>query len=73
MNFVKPAWNDEAQFGTLAKRAQCYLLLGEPENALRELTTMHRLCRVLESRPTSQPMTLVAAMISKAWCRPNIS
>jgi len=49
---------------TLAQRAQCYLLLGQPEAALRELTLVHDLRRLLEARPTGQPMTLVAAMIN---------
>ncbi|MDB6112467.1 MAG: hypothetical protein JWR69_4217 [Pedosphaera sp.] len=49
---------------TLAQRAQCYLLLGQPEPALRELTLVHDLCRLLEARPTGRPMTLVAAMIN---------
>jgi hypothetical protein len=51
---------------TLAQRAHCYLLLGEPDKALRELTLFHNLCRVLESAPTGKPMTLVAAMINVA-------
>jgi hypothetical protein len=51
---------------TLAQRAQCYLLLGQPEPALRELTLIHDLCRLLEARPAGQPMTLVAAMINVA-------
>jgi len=50
----------------LALRAQCYLLLGEPDKALGELTQMHDLCRLLEGRPTGEPMTLVAAMINVA-------
>jgi hypothetical protein len=50
----------------LALRAQCHLLLDEPDQALRELTLMHHLCRLLEGRPTGQPMTLVAAMINVA-------
>jgi hypothetical protein len=49
---------------TLAQRAHCFLLLGEPDKALRELTLFHDLCRVLESAPTGNPMTLVAAMIN---------
>jgi hypothetical protein len=50
----------------LAVRAQCYLLMGEPEKALRELTVIHHMARMFEGRPTSQPMTLVAAMINSA-------
>lgn len=53
---------------TLAQRAHCYLLLGEPDKALRELTLFHDLCRVLEGAPTGKPMTLVAAMINVAVC-----
>lgn len=51
---------------TLAQRAKCYLLLGQPEKALRELTLIHGLSRLLEARPTGRPMTLVAAMINVA-------
>jgi hypothetical protein len=46
----------------LAERAQCYLLLGQPSQALRELTMMHDLHRLLAGKPT----TLVAAMIDVA-------
>ena len=51
---------------TLAQRAQCYLLLGQPEKALSEVTLLHDLCRLLEGAPTGKPMTLVAAMINVA-------
>lgn len=47
---------------SLAERAQCYLLLGQPEHALEELTMLHNLRRVLAGKPT----TLVAAMIDVA-------
>jgi hypothetical protein len=50
----------------LAALAECYMVLGEPEKALDELTLIHQLCRVLEARPTGRPMTLVAAMINVA-------
>ena len=50
----------------LAQRAQCHLLLGQPENALRELTLFHDMSRLLEARPTGKPMTLIAAMINVA-------
>jgi hypothetical protein len=50
----------------LADRAKCYLLLGQPDKALRELTLMHDLRFFLEARPTHKPMTLVAAMINVA-------
>lgn len=51
---------------TLAQRAQCYLLLGEPDKALHELTLIHDICRILEKPPTGQPETLVEAMINVA-------
>jgi hypothetical protein len=51
---------------TLAQRAQCLLLLGQPERALRELALCHDLSRLLEARPTAKPMSLVAAMINVA-------
>jgi hypothetical protein len=47
---------------TLAQRTQCYLLLGEPEKALHELTLMNDSRHVL----TGKPMTLVSAMINVA-------
>ena len=57
-NFIEV--RDVAQ--TLASRAQCYLLLGQPEKALREMTLLHDLCRMLEGKP----MTVVSAMINVA-------
>ena len=51
---------------TLAQRAQCDLLLGEPNEALHELTLVHNVCRILEKPPTGQPETLVEAMINVA-------
>ena len=50
---------------TLTQRAQCYLLLKQPEAALRELTLLHDLRRVL----TCKPVTLVAAMVNVAVAR----
>jgi hypothetical protein len=49
---------------TLAGRAVCYLLLGQPDKALNEMTLLHNLSRLLEAKPTGKPMTLVAAMIN---------
>jgi hypothetical protein len=46
----------------LAAMAQCHLLAGKPEDALRDLTLMHDLCRI----NTNQPITLVGAMINVA-------
>jgi hypothetical protein len=51
---------------TLAQRAQCYLLLGQPEKALRELTLLNDSRRITEGGPTGKPMTLVASMINVA-------
>lgn len=51
---------------TLAQRAQCYLLLGQPEKALQELALLNNLRRVLECAPAGKPVTLVAAMINVA-------
>jgi hypothetical protein len=47
---------------TLAQRGQASLLLGNTEQALRELTLLHDLGRLLDTKPT----TLVAAMIKVA-------
>jgi hypothetical protein len=48
----------------LGARAQCHFLLGQPEEALRDLTFINDVCRpVLEE---NQPMTLVSAMIDGA-------
>jgi hypothetical protein len=49
---------------TLAQRAQCHLLLGQPEAALEELTLIHDACRLLEyqhGKPVG--LGLVAGMI----------
>ena len=51
---------------TLAQRAQSCLLLGRREQALRELTLLHELGRLLDAKPSGHPMTLVAAMIKVA-------
>ncbi len=51
---------------TLAQRAQCEFLLDKPDQALREITLMHDMCRILERPPTGKPITLVEAMINVA-------
>jgi hypothetical protein len=51
---------------TLAQRAQCYLLLGEPDKALPELALIPEVCRILEKPPIGKPETLVEAMINVA-------
>jgi hypothetical protein len=51
---------------TLAQRAKCDLLLGQPDKALQELTLLHDFRHLLEAAPTGKPMTLVAAMINVA-------
>jgi hypothetical protein len=50
----------------LQQRAKCNLLLGQPEEALRDVTLMHDACRLLEGAPTGKPMPLVSAMINVA-------
>ena len=47
----------------LAAMAQCHLLEGKPEEALRDLTLMHDLCRIMEG---SRPMTLGPLMMNVA-------
>jgi hypothetical protein len=49
---------------TLGARAQCHFLLGQPEEALRDLTFMHDVCRPIMEE--NKPMTLVSAMINVA-------
>lgn len=61
-NFV----NIRAVSQSLAQRAQCYLLLGQPDKALQELTLLNDLRRLMEGAPTGKPMTLVAVMINVA-------
>jgi len=51
---------------TFAARAQCYLLLDDPESALREVKSIRDLCRMLEAKPTGKPILLVSAMIDVA-------
>ena len=48
---------------TLAQRSQCQLLLGQPEQALRELTLLNDLRRIFHGPPTNRPMPAVNAMI----------
>jgi len=51
---------------TLAQRAQCDLMLGQPNKALQELTLLHDMRHLLEAAPTGKPMFLVSAMINVA-------
>jgi hypothetical protein len=51
---------------TLAQRAQSFLLLGRPQEALHELTLVHDLCRILDAQSSNRPVTLVMAMINVA-------
>ncbi len=50
----------------LAMRAQCYLLLKQPEAAWHELALVHDLCQILKAKPSGKPITLVSAMINVA-------
>jgi len=54
---------------TVAQRAQCQLLLGQTDAAMRELSMLHNLSLILEAKPSGKPMTLVAAMIHSALSR----
>jgi hypothetical protein len=72
-NYAMPAYVPVPNFvnlrsiaQTLSQRVQCNLLLGRPEAAMRDLTLMHDLRRLLECKPSSRPITLVAAMINVA-------
>jgi hypothetical protein len=49
---------------TLTSRAQCHFLLGQPEEALPDLTLVHDMCHPIMEQ--NQPMTLVGAMINVA-------
>jgi hypothetical protein len=51
---------------TLSQRAQCYLLLGQPEAAWHELSLVHDLSQILLAKPSGKPLTLVGAMINVA-------
>jgi hypothetical protein len=50
----------------LSQRAQCYLLLGQPEAAWHELALVRDMCRMLEAKPSSDCPTLVQDMIDVA-------
>ena len=50
----------------LAVMAQCHLVQGKPEEALRELTLMRDLCRILEG---SRPTTLLPAIMNAGFQR----
>lgn len=50
----------------LAQRAQCDYLLERPEDALREMTLVHDVCRTLKRIPAGRPITLVESMINAA-------
>lgn len=51
---------------TLAQRARCDFLLGQPDEALREVTLMHHTSRLLDTKPTGKPFLLITAMINVA-------
>jgi hypothetical protein len=50
----------------LAQRAKCGLLLGQPDQALNDLTLLNHSRRLMERAPTGKPITLVDAMINVA-------
>ena len=49
-----------------AQRANCWRLLGKPQQALEELTFLNDTRHMLEAAPTGKPMTLVSAMVNVA-------
>jgi len=51
---------------TLAQRTHCFLMLGQPEKALRELALLNDSRRITERAPTGKPITLVDAMVNVA-------
>ena len=50
----------------LAAVSRCYMVLGQPDKALDQLTFIDQLCCILEARPTGKPMTLATAMVNTA-------
>lgn len=50
----------------LAQRAQCWLVLSQPEQALRELMLLHDLFRLMDASPGRRGGTLVSAMMKVA-------
>jgi hypothetical protein len=48
----------------LGERAQCHLLLHEPDAAVQELTLVHELCRILQKPPAGKPEMLLEAMVN---------
>ena len=44
---------------TLAQRAKCNLLLGQTEQAFRELMLLHNISRILESKPVTFPAGMI--------------
>src|SRR5208282_4408652 len=50
----------------LGQRAQCDLLLGQPEAAWHELAPVRGICKMMEGKPEGNAPTLVEAMIDVA-------
>jgi len=50
----------------LSQRAQCHLMLGQPEAAWRDLALVREMCCLLGPKPSEKPVTLVSAMIEVA-------
>jgi hypothetical protein len=63
INFIK--LRDTAQ--TLTQRAQCDLLLSQPEAALHELTLVHNLGRLVKAKPASLLLAMFHAAISSLY------
>ncbi|MGH7993112.1 MAG: hypothetical protein ACREDQ_06325 [Limisphaerales bacterium] len=58
--------NERAVAQVLAQRAKCGLLLGQPDQALNDLTLLNNSRRLMERAPAGKPITLVDAMIDVA-------
>ncbi len=54
---------------TLSQRAQCFLLLGQPDEALRELTLLHDLCRLVNPRPSTLTSTMFDVALTGIYSR----
>ena len=52
----------------LGQRARSYLLIGQPQKALDELTLLDDIRRIYEAPPSGKPITLATVLIDAAIC-----
>jgi hypothetical protein len=52
----------------LSQRAQCFLLLGQAENAWRDLSLIHDVVGIVTRKPAGKPIMLIDAMIYNVVC-----